>query len=385
MLLKRSTIKTHHLILPALALLGLTACNSDDPSEPAPAKAGPKTEGIALTIPLSSSATGENTESINDRLTIVAYDDGGHLIETIYQNGDFVEGWSGKGDMLEVDNYGTVMSVMLPNEKYEQYTIDDRATGGHYGIHLVAFYLPTDGTKFNGEEDFNAPDDLSELNSKIKENYILNFPADGDGYWKEADEMNIPMAGSLELTSAVQNYDPILWNENNPMFLNNDPLMLIRSMAKVTIKSEDNFITDASFTTANHGTLLSENVGSDGKVTAVTLPTDESATGYTSFFKEPTLIQKSNGEDNNSFVFYTFERDLTNSNNKDLIEVFWDGHGSKKFDFKPTSPADESKNEWQGILRNHSYTFTVKKPENSDIQVEVKVKEWEPDRYSVDL
>ncbi|MDE6793386.1 MAG: hypothetical protein K2J48_09930, partial [Muribaculaceae bacterium] len=327
----------------------------------------------------------KNTESINDRLTIVAYDDGGHLIETIYQNGDFVEGWSGKGDMLEVDNYGTVMSVMLPNEKYEQYTIDDRATGGHYGIHLVAFYLPTDGTKFNGEEDFNAPDDLSELNSKIKENYILNFPADGDGYWKEADEMNIPMAGSLELTSAVQNYDPILWNENNPMFLNNDPLMLIRSMAKVTIKSEDNFITDASFTTANHGTLLSENVGSDGKVTAVTLPTDESATGYTSFFKEPTLIQKSNGEDNNSFVFYTFERDLTNSNNKDLIEVFWDGHGSKKFDFKPTSQADESKNEWKGILRNHSYTFTVKKPENSDIQMEVKVKEWEPDRYSVDL
>ncbi|MDE6791919.1 MAG: hypothetical protein K2J48_02380, partial [Muribaculaceae bacterium] len=62
MLLKRSTIKTHHLILPALALLGLTACNSDDPSEPTPVKEAPKTEGIALTIPLSSSATGKSTE-----------------------------------------------------------------------------------------------------------------------------------------------------------------------------------------------------------------------------------------------------------------------------------------------------------------------------------
>ncbi|MDE5886731.1 MAG: hypothetical protein K2H46_03990 [Muribaculaceae bacterium] len=385
MLLKRSTIKTHHLLLPALALLGLTACNSDDSSEPTPVKEAPNNGGIALTIPLSSSRTGDDTSPLNSRLTIVAYDAGGHKIETILKNGKFVDDWSGKESdfnrIHKVSDYGTVMSVMLPNDLYGDYAAGkhvDENGEEHHGIQLVAFYLPTESTSiFNSGEDFEAPYDLKDLNSAIKENYILNFPVE-DGYWTQADEMLIPMAGALELTSAVKNYDPVLWNENNPMFLNNDPLMLIRTMAKVTIKSEGDFVTEASFKTANHGTLLSENVGSDGKVTQASIPTDDA------FMKGFDVFQKYNGEEDHSFVFYTFERDLKDGNNAGLLELT-STLGTKKFDFRPTNDADLNKPEWQGILRNHSYTFTVKKPENSDIQVEVKVKEWEPDRYSVDL
>ncbi|MDE6226669.1 MAG: hypothetical protein K2M63_04030 [Muribaculaceae bacterium] len=378
MKLKRSTIRHIAVALPAFTLLGLTACSSDD-AEPAPKK---ETKGIALTIPLSSTRSGDDVTPDMKNMVIATYDEGGHLIETIWKDNQFSKSKSPASEfdkVYEVSKYGTVMSVVLPMETYEEYT--SREIGEHYGIQFAAFYLPEPTSFMTGEtgETFEVPDDLSKLNTAIEEAYTLNFPSVSEGVWvADADGSNIPMAGVLDITSAVENYDPALWSENNPMFLNNDPLVLIRSMAKITIKNGNDepgkFLTGAKFKTSQTGSLLPDFdkvvvEGSDTKVNEVTLP---------------ELVKEYWQEDNKAadqYVFYTFERDLSGAHDRNLISVSWAGHGEKILEFKPEKLADQSKAEWQGILRNHSYQFTIIKPADQDVQVEVKVEKWDTYDY----
>lgn len=393
MILKRYVIKHAPYILALSLIAGFMSCSSDE-SEPAPSPIdrvpSAQTDGIALTIPLSSTRTGDDASSLIDKLSIVAYDEGGHLIETILKNGGFVKEKSGGetefDNIEEIPGYGTVMSVMLPKEQYGQYTVDDRASGGHYGIKLVAFYLPDEGTKFSVDKDFDAPDNLNKLNSEIETYYTLTFPGVGENVWKPTDENQIPMSGALDITNAVCNYDPHLWNENNPLFLNKDPLVLIRSMAKVTIKSEDNFLTGAQFKTAVNGTLLPDldhvvKDGADIKVDKATVPaTEDFTTGFNAF-------QKINGEED-EYVFYTFERDLTDKAADDearkLMKLSW-GDEEKTFSFRNYTSGNLKDPVWQGILRNHSYTFTIKKPENGNIEVKVSVDKWESFDYDENI
>ena len=241
MKLKRSTIRHIAVALPAFTLLGLTACSSDD-AEP---EKEVKADAIALTIPLSSTRGSENATSLMDKMCIATYDEQGHLIETIYKDGEFIKDQSGISafDGVYELKGETVMSVRLPMDVYEEYT--SREIGEHYGIKFAAFYLPEGSTQFQtpaeSGETFEVPDNLNKLNTEIESYYTLNFPTEGNEVWQPEDDLHIPMAGVLDVTSAVENYDPALWSENNPMFLNNDPLVLIRSMAKVTIVNGDHF------------------------------------------------------------------------------------------------------------------------------------------------
>ncbi|MDE6753314.1 MAG: hypothetical protein K2J82_01740 [Muribaculaceae bacterium] len=383
MILKRSAIK-HVAALSALILsMGMTACSSDD-NEPAQRPSGKEPESVALTVPLSSAATGDDTSPLMSSMCIATYDEKGHLIETIYKDGEFVKERSHKSSfdhVYELNGYGTVMSVELPMETYKEYT--SREIGEHYGIKFAAFYLPESSTSFqetpDGADGFVVPDNLNKLNSEIESYYTLNFPTTTQGVWVPEDDNQIPMAGVLDITEAVKTYDPVLWGKNNPMFLNNDPLVLIRSMAKVTIvngnEETGQFLTGAKFKTAAKGSLLPELdkiivEGSDTKVNEVTLPNLMSESWQTDAQAE------------NEYVFYTFERDLSGDNDKKLIEVSWEGHGSKTIEFKPTNIADQVKSEWQGILRNHNYKFTIIKPENEEVKVKVNVDKWETFDYN---
>lgn len=378
MKLKRSTIRHIAVALPAFTLLGLTACSSDDAVPEKEVKA----DAIALTIPLSSTRGSENATSLMDKMCIATYDEQGHLIETIYKDGEFIKDQSGISafDGVYELKGETVMSVRLPMDVYEEYT--SREIGEHYGIKFAAFYLPEGSTQFQtpaeSGETFEVPDNLNKLNTEIESYYTLNFPTEGNEVWQPEDDLHIPMAGVLDVTSAVENYDPALWSENNPMFLNNDPLVLIRSMAKVTIVNGNDktgkFLTGAKFKTSQTGSLLPDFdkivvEGTDTKVNEVTLP---------------ELVKEYWQEDNKAadqYVFYTFERDLSGAHDRNLISVSWAGHGEKIFEFKPKDLAEQAKAEWQGILRNHSYQFTIIKPADQNVQVEVKVEKWDTYDY----
>ena len=378
MKLKRSTIRHIAVALPAFTLLGLTACSSDDAVPEKEVKA----DAIALTIPLSSTRGSENATSLMDKMCIATYDEQGHLIETIYKDGEFIKDQSGISafDGVYELKGETVMSVRLPMDVYEEYT--SREIGEHYGIKFAAFYLPEGSTQFQtpaeSGETFEVPDNLNKLNTEIESYYTLNFPTEGNEVWQPEDDLHIPMAGVLDVTSAVENYDPALWSENNPMFLNNDPLVLIRSMAKVTIVNGDHFLTGASFKTAVNGTLLPDltsivKEGIDTKVNKVTVSTKPE------FMADFDSFQKINGEED-EYVFYTFERDFSGLNADDnarkIMTLTWEGHGDQTFSFKNYDTGNLQDPVWQGILRNHSYTFTVKKPENGKVHVDVNVEKW---------
>lgn len=394
MISERFTIK-HIAIGLQLLALGLTACSADDSSEPlsTPQKPVEKSDGINITIPLSSTRTGDDTSSLMSNMSIVAYDAGGHLIETIYQNGEFKKesGSSNFDKVYEVPGYGTVMQVVLPDDPYSSLTVDDRNEGGHYGIQFVAFYLPDRNTRFGGEQAiFEAPANLSQLNSEIEAQYTLLFPEISDnGIFTPSDENQIPMSGALDITDAVTNYDPALWSVNNPMFLNNDPLVLIRSMAKITIENSGDFLTGAEFKTANHGALLHDlgkvvKDGSDTKVTKATVPTTDESKAE--FFNENFDITQTISGNQEKYEFYTFERDFTeidaDADARKLITLKWDGHGEQTFSFKNYNKGSNIKDPvWQGILRNHNYTFKVSKPGNGNIHVDVSVEKWKVEDY----
>ena len=137
-------------------------------------------------------------------------------------------------------------------------------------------------------------------------------------------------------------------------------------------------MTGASFKTAVNGTLLPDltsivKEGIDTKVNKVTVSTKPE------FMADFDSFQKINGEED-EYVFYTFERDFSGLNADDnarkIMTLTWEGHGDQTFSFKNYDTGNLQDPVWQGILRNHSYTFTVKKPENGKIHVDVNVEKW---------
>ena len=398
MKLKRSTIRHIAVALPALTLLGMTACSSDDAEPNTPQYK--ESDGISLTIPLSSTRTGDNTEILMDNMFIATYDENGDLIETIYKQGEFVKDKSGgKKEFDKVFNtsaYGTVMQVVLPSSLYEEYA--SKEIGEHYGIRVAAFYIPTPEEYLVKPEDqvdsFESPSNLSDLNTELKDWYALQFPEYGTGVWKPETEDVIPMSGLLNLTPAVENYDHTMWNENNPMFLNNEPLMLERTMAKIIVNEGEGvgYFSEVSLKTPKSGTLmpeLSDEVwnGSDYVKKATVTDGEMNATNQ-------TYLQTVEGE-RKSFTFYTFESDFVNPGDEYLIHLTWKnatgsedskdiaikwyGNSGEDGRYGQDSPV------WTGVLRNHIYEFTLARKGSLNPEVQLSVKPWIHDRYEVDF
>ena len=402
MKLKRFTIRHIAVALPALTLLGLTACSSDD-ADPAPKK---ETKGIALTIPLSSTRSADDGFSLDEdqrkSLFIATYDNNGKLIETIVENGEINTskfGYDAEFDKIdEIGSFGTVLTVVLPTKEY----------GDKDGIQFAAVYLPEmvsgDG---NAIASFTAPETLSELYATVENAYTLSMP-ENSGVWEPVDnsEMNIPMAGILDISSAVEGYDPILWNKDNPMFLNNDPLQLERAMAKVVITEGEGvgYFSKVGFDTPHQGTIMPDMSvwPSFGHVTEAT-PVLSSET-----FEELNFTQiYEPAREDKDFVFYTFETtfDDADDSTRELIHIEWKNATSadhdpvaKDFKFKYYPQFDENGNDlnaggqfgpdancWKGILRNHEYHFIIGLPQEQTPTVKLKVNEWTEDRYSVRL
>lgn len=409
MILKRHMTKHILVALPALAL-GLTACSADDP-EPKPQNPAKQQAGsIALTIPLSATRSADDGFALNSNqrksLFIATYDKEGNLIETIVKDGEIdgsKAGYDANFDKIEeIGNFGTVLSVVLPAEKYA-----DKS-----GVQVAAVYLPT--MVQNGEAaiaDFSAPATLSDLYQSAKNAYTLDMPVE-NGVWTPVNdsEMNIPMAGILDITSAMSNYDPALWSKENPMFLNNDPLQLERAMAKVVITEGKGvgYFSSVGFDTPHHGTIMP-------KVDEVVWPNFGHVTQATPFldFNSCEEHDKLNftqtytpDPKENEFVFYTFETTFEgeDAQTRELIHIEWKNKTSAdhdpvarsfKFQYYPkmengvdktaNSEFGPNSNVWKGILRNHEYHFTIGLPQEQSPTIELKVNEWTPERYSVEL
>ncbi|MDE6576617.1 MAG: hypothetical protein K2K58_00390 [Muribaculaceae bacterium] len=410
MILKRSAIK-HAAALSALILsMGMTACSSDD-NEPAQAKPLPK--GIALTIPLSETRAADDgftlTGEQRNSLFIATYDNDGNLIETIVSNGKIDRKFNEEGKdafrcefdkIREVGEFGTVLSVYLPYKEYQKYK---------NGLKFAAVYLPEMNSFISSEDgttvSFEAPSNLSDLYAEVENAYTLQLPeGDNGSVWFPVDhnENNIPMAGLLDITNAVNSYDPKLWNESNPMFLNNDPLQLERAMAKVIVEEGANELgvghfSEVRFDTPNKGTLMaSPEVWTAGQhVTGIT-PVGE---------VDPvtqTIIPTTFGA-TRTFEFYTFETLFDDDSSREIIHIDWKNSETStketkdvKFNYYPNFDSngnDQNRdsefgpdaNCWKGILRNHLYHFTINRPEKQAPQINVKVEEWKEDRYTVRL
>lgn len=372
----------------AMMLFGGAACSSDTDSVNDPVS----TDGIYLSLPLSMTrADVDNFDKLSgvDNLYISVYDKKtGDKIDDIVKDGKINTSMKGYNDhkdqnKIAVDGkYGILLSAFLPYNDYKKYL----EANNDEGVYFAAFYLPgANNFGIDATVGFSAPANIADLYDATKSAYtgsLLSMPNVSDGsVWLPATEMDIPMAGVLDVTTALKSYDTTHWNRFNPMLLDHDPLILIRSMAKVVIKNgetdDSQFLTGAAFKTITKGTLIADlkNISADN--TVVTKATQASVADID--------VLKEVNEAKQQYVFYTFERDLSGVGIDDaarqLIELTWEGHGTKKFAFKNYKDNNVTAPEWQGVLRNHEYTFTIKKPKDGNIRVDVAVKKWEVYNY----
>ncbi|MDE5976160.1 MAG: hypothetical protein K2G69_06400 [Muribaculaceae bacterium] len=389
MLLKRFT-KPYIMALPAIALLGgMTACSSDDA---APQVQGDPS-GIALKIPLSSTR-GDKAEFDLGNLYIATYDKEGKLIETLVEKGAINRGLEPENDLekekFKFDNieylgdFGTLLSVYLPNSRYKYYKSN---------LQFAAFYLPEIDSFISAGEgespEFRIPDSLSDLYKDVEDVYRMNHPGNG-GVWvlPDGNENNIPMAGLLDVSSALSQYDPNMWSVNHPMYLSQDPLLLERAMAKVIVNQSAGVghFSKVTLKTPVQGTLLADITDEDVK-----WPLADHVQAPTVIPDNEMFKQTLTATDDRTarFVFYTFESAFEKDEDRNLIEIEWVNTNG---DTKSVTCAVKHYNNgqadayyWNGVLRNHIYEFSIKRPGAITPDIELKVKEWGHDRYEVDF
>lgn len=342
--------------------------------------------GIDLTIPLADTRAEDGSTGTLDlsKLYLATYErKTGAKIDDIVIAGAINTSREGSNVLpdaiLNSSNFGGLLSVHLPYDKYKECI---KSEDSEKGLLFVAFYLPGLEDKTFGINTFTTPATLAEVSTAVTAAYTLSYPGSGStdtpAVWQPANDMEVPMSGVLDVTSALKAYNPVLWNKHNPMFLNNDPLVLIRAMAKVTVEgtvdssvtSDPNFITGVDLLTKTKGTLLFDptTLVKDGNNYVVNKPLE--ATGDNRWIEGVV-------DENGKYEFYTFERDFSKNSERGVMRVHWNGHEDKIFDFKNyASGANQDIAPWNGILRNYHYQFSIKKPADQEFQIQVKIEKW---------
>lgn len=280
-------------------------------------------------------------------------------------------------------NWGPTMSVHLQKSKYSSEFL------------AAAFSVPSNCGSFSF--------------AKLADNHAsrtINWPGTSNNYvFTPADDEtnNIPMAGNVAITAEYI----------DDGYFRTPDIQMTRAMAKIIIEDPEQIIGTATLKTPNKGYLwpATSDWLSGSSTMAPAVPSGVTMYDQTLTEDKAVMVKDKNGDDVRAFVFYTYEQSFLNMKADNaarrVIELtanadsgLKDNAGEPRKTTVAIAPYSEGKPDasltaaelmtkdngaWQGVMRNHIYTFTVQPPQQMGLFITVHVKNWDYKKINTEL
>lgn len=352
--------------------------------------------------PVATDAIGLAECAINPKnLYIATYTEAGNLIEVLF-NGGIPSTNASQTQYFGNTAWGPSIAFTLNKEKHSEYNSDfciaafavSKQMNASFGFNQTVSGENVSWSNYNTESGAST---LANLGT------TLTFPSVSDSWEPSSDiadngeDLHIPMAGYVKVSQEYlnTNYKPEVLG-TGPLRLPSIPMT--RAMAKIIIEDIDDIIASAQFKTNNLAELIPQqddgsqwwSVRSAGR--RVHLPA-ETQDPVTLTVTGGNASRQEGGRTIKQYIFYVFEHEFYNkgvkddsrklitltaqagkvsSTTKDIYIAPYQEGGSTDPDSEITDLNTRDAGAWSGILRNHCYTFQVRKPDNVDIIVEIK-------------
>lgn len=364
-------MKKHNNILATLplALIAAGCAGSDVPV--LPSEEGGHLNMLMSVLPSYNGGAINTSEGVKaerafvkEKLFIATYTTTGSFKHSLYTGG--VESTDPVTKFYEA-SWGPTLAAQLPENGYSSAFV------------VAAFSVPS-----NVSTGFS----LGALTDNATARTI-SWPGVGSAgnLWSPADDgvHLIPMAGLINVPA---NY--LSEHRRTP------DIVLTRAMAKIIIEDPDNILASVSLKTPDKGYLWpSTDAWLAGSASAPSVPSAANLLDQT-MTSDKAATKDIGGKQGKEYVFYTYEQsfkdDAANADSRRIITAtakdIKDADGNPavvKLCFAPykegypdtsTTVAALNSGVWQGVLRNHIYTFSINSPDNSGINVKVSVEKW---------